>query len=344
MALEKELQKLVETPSISGFERNIGEFIKKELKPHSSVVRIDKIGNVIAKKGKGYPVIMLAAHMDEIGLIVKYIEKEGFVRFDTLGGWDERIMPAQKVRIYGSKGPIIGVIGSKPPHLMEKEEQKQPIKTKELFIDIGAKDQKAAEKLVSVGDFITFHSEFNRMAGNRYTGYGFDNRVGCLVMMEVFKAAKNFKGTLYAVGTIEEELGLVGIRGATFGINPDVMVALDTTIAGDTPGISPHEQPIKMSEGPSIGIKDAIGVTSPRVRKWLTETSKKSKIKFQFEIMSGGATDASVVPMIREGIPSGTLLVPTRYIHSPIEVVDMKDIEATIKLATEAVKSAGKYF
>lgn len=345
MALEDTLKRLVEAPAVSGFEENVRDFIAKQLKPYADEIRVDKIGNIIARRGKGNPVIMLAAHMDEIGLIVKYIEKEGFIRFDTLGGWDERIIPAQKIRIYGSKDPVVGVIGSKPPHIMEKEELKQTIKAKDLFIDIGAKDQKSVEKTgISVGDFITFHGEFNKLTENKYTGYGFDNRVGCLVMIEVFKRLRNFQGTLYVVGTIQEELGLIGVRGPTFSINPDVMLALDTTIAGDTPGINPHEAPIKLSGGPSINIKDAVTVTDPKVRKWLTETAKKNNMKFQVEVMSGGASDASITPTIREGIPSGSLNVPTRYIHSPIEVIDMEDIKDTVKLVNEAVKEAHKYF
>ena len=345
MPIEDILKRLVEAPSVSGFEENIRDFIAKQLKPYADEVKVDKIGNVIAKKGKGGPVIMLAAHMDHIGLIVKYIEKEGFIRFDTLGGWDERIMLAEKVNVYGSNGPIVGVIGSKPPHLMEREELKQSIKAKELFIDVGAKDKKSVEKAgISVGDFIRFRGEFNKLLDNKFTGQGFDNRVGCLVMIEAFKKLRNFKGTLYAVGTIMEEMGLIGVRGSAFGIDPDFMIALDTTIGGDTPGIGPHEQPIKLSEGPAINIKDAVIVSNPQVRKLLIETAKKNKIKYQLEIMRGGACDASVVPMIREGIPSGSILVPTRYIHSPVEVVHKTDIENAINLTVESVKNAHKYF
>lgn len=345
MPIEDTLKKLVEADSVSGFEENVRDLIFKQLKPYADEIKVDKIGNIIAKKGKGNPVTMLAAHMDHIGLIVKYIEKEGFIRFDTLGGWDERIMLAEKVDVYGSKGPLTGVIGCKPPHLMEKEETKQVVKVKDMFIDIGGKDQKSVEKAgISVGDFIRFHGEFNKLLDGKLTGQGLDNRVGCLVMIEAFKKLRNFRGTLYAVGTVMEEMGLVGIRGSTFGIDPDFVIALDTTMGGDIPGVTPNEQPIKLGDGPVINIKDYMIVSNPQVRKLLKETAKKNKIKYQLEVMKGGASDASIVPMMRNGIPSGTILVPTRYIHSPVEVIEEKDIENAIKLTIETVKEAHKYF
>jgi endoglucanase len=343
-AAEELLRKLVEAPAVSGFEENVRDVIFKQLKPYADEIRVDRIGNVIARKGKGSPKILLAAHMDEIGLIVKYIEKEGFIRFDTLGGWDERIIPTQKIKVYGTHGPVFGVIGSKPPHLMEKDEMKQPSKVKELFIDIGVKSDKEVEKLgISIGDFISFHGQLMKLSGKRYTCHGFDNRIGCFVMIETFKRIRNFKGTVYAVGTVQEELGLIGVRGPIFGSDPDMVLALDTTIAGDTPGISPHESSIKLSAGPVIGVKDAVMVSNPNVRRLLTDTAKKNKVKFQLEVMSGGANDASIAPMLREGVPSGSLLVPARYIHSPIEVIDMADVENAIKIATAMVSEAHKY-
>jgi putative aminopeptidase FrvX len=275
---------------------------------------------------------------------VKYVEKEGFIRFDTLGGWDERIIPTQKIKVYGTHGPVFGVIGSKPPHLMDREEMKQPVKSKELFIDIGVKSDKEVERLgISIGDFVSFHGQLVKLSGKRYTGHGFDNRIGCYVMIETFKRLRNFKGTVFAVGTVQEELGLIGVRGPIFGSDPDMVLALDTTIAGDTPGISPHESAVKLAGGPVIGVKDAVTVSNPKVRKLLIESARKIKVKFQLEVMSGGANDASVAPMLREGVPSGSLLVPARYIHSPIEVIDMADAENAIKIVIAAVNDAHKY-
>jgi putative aminopeptidase FrvX len=339
------LKNLVEADSISGYEENMQLLMKKELKKHVDSVKVDKVGNVIARKGKGSPVVMLAAHMDEIGLIVKYIDKEGFIIFDKIGGWDERILPTRKVVIHGSKGPVLGVIGSKPPHLQEKDEQKKAVKLKEMFIDIGAASEGDVKKAgVSIGDFITNHGTVERLLGSRVTGHGFDNRLGCLVLIETARMIKSFKGTVYFVGTVKEEIGLIGVRGSAFSVNPDVLLALDTGIAGDVPGITKAEVPIKLSDGPALDIKDAMSIISPNVKKWVKETAVKNKIKLQFDVMSGGATDASVAPTIREGIPSGAVTLPTRYIHSPIEVADMKVVENCAKLCVKLVESANRYF
>lgn len=342
--MENLLRKLVDAPSISGSEKDVRDLMMKELKPYVDEIRVDKIGNLIARKGKGSPKVMLASHMDELGLMVKFIDDKGFIRFDTIGGWDNRILPAKKFRIHGSKGCVVGVVGSKPPHLQEKKEQETPFKLKDMYLDIGAKNKRDVKSAgVNVGDFVTRHGEMSNLIGSRVTGYGFDNRIGCLVLIEIMKRLKNVKGSVYAVGTIQEELGLIGVRGPTYGIEPDVFLALDTTIAGGTPDLKPGEG-VVMGDGPTLAIKDAVGVVNPKVKKWVTDSAKKAKIKLQYEVMSGGATDASVVPMIKEGIPAGSILVPTRYVHTPIEVADFKDIENTVKLGLEVVKSASKYF
>jgi endoglucanase len=318
--------------------------MKKELKPYVDEIKVDKIGNLIAKKGKGSPKIMVVAHMDQLGLIVKNITKQGFVYFDTVGGWDPRVLPACKVKINGSKKPVIGIVGTRPPHLQEREEMKIPYKLKELFIDIGASSDKDVQKAgVSVGDFITRHSEFNGLIGTKVIGPGLDNRAGCAIMVEAAKRLKSFKGTLYIVGSIQEEIGVIGARGATFGINPDAVIGIDTTVAGDTPGISEAESSIKIGKGPVIDIKDGVSIINPAVKKWFMETANKSKIKVQLEIFSGGAIDSSVVPMIREGIRAGGIQIATRYIHTAAEVLDMKDLEGCVKLLVECVKSAHKY-
>jgi putative aminopeptidase FrvX len=339
------LSKLVEAPSISGSEQSVRDIMQKELKPYVDEIRVDKVGNLITRKGKGSPKILLAAHMDELGLMVKYVDKQGFICFETIGGWDERILPGMKVHIHGSKGPVTGIIGTKPIHLQDKDEQKNPFKLKELFIDTGAASREEVEKAgVSIGDFITRSGEVSKLLGTKATGAGFDNRVGCAVLIETMKSLKGFKGTVYAVGTVQEEIGLIGVRGTIFGLEPDVVLALDTNIAGDTPEIKPNESNLKLGKGPTLDLKDAISITNPKAKKWILETAKQAKMKVQVNVMSGGATDASIAPMIREGVPGACLAVAVRYVHTPVEVVDMKDMEATVKLTVECVKSAGKYF
>jgi len=342
--MENLLKKLIESPSVSGSERNVRDLIAKEIKKHVDGIKIDKIGNLIAKKGSGSPKIMINAHMDEIGLMVKHIDDNGFIRFETIGGWDRKILQAQKFKIHGSKGIVIGVVGSKAIHLQEKEEEKKATKVKDMFMDIGAGNKKEVEKMgVNVGDFITQHGELNKLGGSMITGYGFDDRVGCLELIEIVRNLEKFRGTLYAVGTVKEEIGLVGIRGSTFGINPDVVISLDTTISGDTPDLKPYEAITAMGKGPVLLIKDAISRVQDEMKKWVQDVAKRNKIPLQYDILSGGATDASITPTIREGIPSLSILVPSRYTHTPVEVVDVKDVKNAVKLVTELVKTAHKY-
>ena len=339
------LKNLVDAHAISGYEKNVRDVIKKEIEKHVDDVKVDRIGNLIARKGSGSPKIMIAAHMDEIGLIVKYVNKEGFILFDKVGSWDERTLPTKKVLIHGSVGPVFGVIGSKPVHLQEKREQKSPVKLKDMFIDIGASSEDDVKKAgISVGDFITNYGTLEKLAGSRVTGHGFDNRIGCLVMIEIAKRLRKFKGTLYLAGTMGEEMGLIGVRGSSFGVNPDVLLAVDTSVAGDTPGIDKGEAPNKIGAGPVLDIKDAISVVNPAVKRWVTETARKNRMEIQYSVMSGGATDASIASTVREGIPSGAITVPVRNVHTQVEVADMTDVENCVKLCVKLVESANRHF
>ena len=339
--MEDLLKRLVDSASISGYEKNIRDLISKEIKPYVDEIKVDKIGNLICKKGSGSPKVMLTAHMDEVGLMVKYIDEDGFIKFEPVGGWDPKVLLSQKFKIHGTKGPIIGVIGSKPIHLQDREDVNKIVKLNDMFIDIGAKNKKEVAAIgIRLGDFITIYGEFNKLNGSRITAHGFDDRIGCLVMIEVMKNLKKFKGTVYAVGTVKEEIGLVGVRGSAFSINPDVVISLDTTTSGDTPELKPYEAPARMGLGPVLVVKDAISIIQSEMKEWVEDVAKKNKIKIQFDILSGGATDASVTPMIREGIPSIAILTPTRYLHTPTEVADMNDVKNAVTLVTELVKSA----
>jgi endoglucanase len=344
--MEDLLKRLVASSSISGYEKNIRDLIIKEIRPYVDEVKVDRIGNLICRKGSGSPKIMLTAHMDELGLMVKYIDDSGFIRFETVGGWDPKIILSQKFKIHGSKGTVVGVVGSKPIHLQEKEDVNKPVKLVDMFIDVGARNKKEVEKMgICIGDFITNYGEFDKLAGSRITSYGFDDRIGCLELIEVMKNLKKikFRGTVYAVGTVKEEIGLIGIRGSAFALNPDIIIALDVTTCGDTPELKPFESTARMDEGPVLVIKDAISIIQSEIKEWVKAVAKKSNIKLQFDVVSGGATDASVAAIIREGIPSFAILTPSRYLHTPTEVASMNDVKDTVKLVTEVVKTAPGY-
>ncbi|TET65770.1 M42 family peptidase [Candidatus Bathyarchaeota archaeon] len=343
----KTLEKLSNACGVSGREDEVKGLMKKFLKPYVDEIREDKLGNVIGiRKGKkNAPKVMLAAHMDEIGLLVKTVSKEGFLQFAKIGGIDDRILLAQKVIVYTEKGPLHGIIGSKPPHIQKEEERKKVITYDQLFIDIGAKNQEEAKKMgVKIGDPISFDVRFSKVGKDTVVGKAFDNRIGCTVMIEVMKRLNKNKCTVYAVGTVQEEVGLRGAATAAFGINPDVGIAIDVTVAGDMPGVKETEAPIKMRKGPSITVADRGLITHPKVLRLLVDAAEENKIPYQLEAGLPGSTDAARILLTREGVPSGVISIPTRYIHSPTALLSIKDAENSVKLTVAAIQKVPKYF
>jgi endoglucanase len=347
MTLAETLEKLSNACGVTGREEEVRNLMKKFLKPYVDEVKEDKLGNVIGiKQGKkNAPKVMLAAHMDEIGLLIKTISKEGFLRFAKMGGIDDRILLAQKVIVYTEKGALHGIIGSKPPHIQKEEERKKVITYDDLFIDIGARNLEEAKKMgVKIGNPIGFDIKFVKVGKNIVIGKAFDDRVGCAVMVEAMKRLKKTDCTVYAVGTIQEEVGLRGATTAAFGIYPDIGIALDVTIAGDVPGVKETEAPIRMRKGPSIEVADAGLITHPKVLSLLIDVAEKNKIPYQLETGLPGATDAARISLTREGVPCGVISVPTRYIHSPASMLCLDDAEKTVKLVVAVIQEIPKRF
>lgn len=347
MVLADTLEKLSNACGIAGREEEVRSLMRNFLKPHVDEVKEDKLGNVIGiKKGKkNASKVMLAAHMDEIGLLVKTVSKEGFIQFAKIGGIDDRILLAQKVIVYTEKGPLDGIIGSKPPHIQKEEERKRVLTYDELFIDIGAENQEQAKKMgVKIGDPVGFDIKFAKIGKNIVIGKAFDDRVGCAVMVEAMKRLEKTECTVYAVGTVQEEVGLRGATTAAFGIYPDVGIALDVTIAGDVPGVREVEAPIKLGKGPSIEIADMGLIAHPKVVRLLVDAAEENKIPYQLETGLPGSTDAARISLTREGVPSGVISIPTRYIHSPSSLLSLEDAEKTVKLTVAAVQKIPKYF
>jgi len=347
MAIDEMLEKLSNACGIAGREEEVRGLMKKVLKPYVDELKEDNLGNVIGiKKGKKKaPRIMLAAHMDEIGLLVKTISKEGFLQFAKIGGIDDRILLAQKVIVYTEKKPLDGIVGSKPPHIQKEEERKKAITFDKLFIDIGAEDDKAARRMgVKIGDPIGFDIKFAKAGKNIVMGKAFDDRVGCAVMAETMKRLRKTDCTVYAVGTVQEEVGLRGATTAAFGIYPDVGIALDVTVAGDIPGVKEVEAPIKIRKGPSITVADKGLITHPKVLKLLIDAAEENEVPYQLETGLPGSTDAARISLTREGVPSGVISIPTRYIHSPASLLSLKDVENTVKLTVAAVQKVPERF
>ena len=347
MKIVETLEKLSNACGVAGREDEVKNLMKKFLKPHVDEVREDKLGNIIGtKKGKKKsPKVMLAAHMDEIGLLVKTISKKGFLQFVKIGGIDDRILLAQKVIVYTEKGPLHGIVGSKPPHIQKEEERKKIITYDQLFIDIGAENQKEAIKMgVKIGDPVGFDIKFARIGKDIVIGKAFDDRVGCSVMIEAMKRLEKTSCTVYAVGTVQEEVGLRGATTAAFEIYPDVGIALDVTVAGGVPGVKEVEAPIRMREGPSLTVADTGLITHPKILRLLIDAAEENKIPYQLETGLPGSTDAARISLTREGVPSGVISIPTRYIHSPASMLSLKDAEDAVKLTVAAIQKIPKDF
>jgi len=347
MKLVDVLEKLSNACGVAGREEEVRGLMKELLKPNVDEIREDKLGNVIGvKKGKkDAPTVMLAAHMDEIGLMVKNITKEGFIQFAKIGGIDDRILVTQKVLVHTDKGPITGIIGSKPPHILKEEEKKKVIEADALFIDVGAKNKQDAQKMgVRVGDAVSFDIKFTRVGKDSVVGKAFDDRVGCAALIEIMRKLPKVDCTVYAVGTIQEEVGLRGATIAAFQLYPDVGIALDVTVAGDVPGVKEVEAPAKIRAGPALTVADAGLITHPKVLRLFIDSAEENKIPYQLETGLGGTTDAAKIALTKEGVPSGVISIPTRYIHSPASLLSLKDVENAVKLAVATIKNAPKYF
>jgi putative aminopeptidase FrvX len=335
------LRKLSNAHGVSGSEGNVYTLIKKELKGYVDEIREDPMGNLIAIKHGNKFKVMLAAHMDEIGLMVKYVEEKGFIRFVALGGWYGPTLYNQRVVLHGANGPVIGVIGGKPPHMMDDEERKKGVKVDDLFIDIGATNPDEVDYLgIEVGTPVTIDREFCELANSRVTGKAFDNRAGVAMLIKTLKEVDS-PLTIFGVFTVQEEVGLKGARTSAYALDPDCAIATDVTIPGDHPGIEMKDAPVLMGKGPVITIVDSSGrglIANRKVVRWLKEAADANSIPVQMEVGSGGTTDATAIHLTKGGIPSTTMSIPSRYIHSPVEVLDCNDIEAGVKILVAALK------
>jgi putative aminopeptidase FrvX len=336
------LARLSNAHGVSGHEGEIRAIVREELEGFVDDLYEDRMGNLIAvRRGDDFR-IMLASHMDEIGFMVKYVEKEGFLRFAPIGGWFPPMLAGQRAVLHGSKGPVLGVLGSKPVHVMDDEERKKPLKIEEMFIDVGAESADAVTALgIRPGTPVTIDREFCSLCGDRVSGKAFDNRAGVALLIEVLRQARS-PSTVYGVFTVQEEVGLKGARVSAYALDPDCAVATDVTIPGDHPGVQLKDAPVEMGKGPVVSIADANGrglIAHPAMLGWIRETAEACAIPVQFEVGSGGTTDASSIHLSREGIPSTVLSTPARYIHTPVEVIDLRDLEAGIRLLVTALRT-----
>jgi endoglucanase len=347
LSLRENLEKLSNAQGVTGREKQVRDLMFEMLKPVCDEIQVDRMENLVAvKKGKPEaPKIMLAAHMDEVGLMVKNITKEGFIQFTKMGGIDDRILSAQKVIVFTKENAYHGIVGSKPPHIQKEEERKKIITYDDLFIDVGAQSREDAAKMgIAVGDPIAFDVKYTSIGAECVMGKAFDNRAGCAAMVEAMKHLKDSECTIYAVGTVQEEIGLRGSGCAAFAVNPDLALALDVTVAGDVPGVREIDTNVKLGKGPALTVYDSGVITHPKVMRWIIDTANQAKLPLQLESGLPGSTDAARISLTRQGIPSGTLSMPARYIHSPAGIINLTDVENTVKLAVAAIEKAAMYF
>lgn len=337
------LKSICEVAGAPGFEQRIRNLVIKEVSPMVDQVSTDNMGNVTAFiKGKdSSKKVMITAHMDEIGFIVTHIDDNGFVRFHTLGGFDPKTLTAQRVIIHGKKD-LIGVMGSKPIHVMSPEERNKVPKTTDFFIDLGM-SKKEVEEYIEVGDPITRERELIEM-GDCVNCKSIDNRVSVFILIEALRKIKQPPYDIYGVFTVQEEVGIRGAQVATQAIQPDFGINLDTTIAFDVPGAPAHEKVTELGKGTAIKIMDSRTICDYRMVRFMKETADKNKIKWQHEILTAGGTDTSALQqMTAGGSIAGAISIPTRHIHQVIEMAHKKDIDNSIKLLVKCVESIHQY-
>ncbi|MFP4136687.1 MAG: M42 family metallopeptidase [Candidatus Acetothermia bacterium] len=330
------LENYVNTISPSGFEDPAAELWKKEAREFADQVKGDLHGNSFAVVNKGgSPRVMLAGHTDEIGLMVSQITKEGYLFFNTIGGWDTQVLPGQRVRIRGPEKEVIGVIGRKPIHLLEKEEKEKVVKPEDLWIDIGAEDKEEAEELVEVGSAGVLDYSFEELQGDLVAARGFDDKSGGFVVLEVARklAEMNPEAEIHAVATVQEEIGLRGAQTSAFGIDPDIGIAVDVSFATDTPSMDKEERKVgeaKINGGPLLSKGPNI---NPVLFRKMVQVAKENEISYQVTGAPGGTgTDANAIQLTRGGVATGLVSIPNRYMHSPCEVVSLSDLEDIIEL------------
>jgi len=338
------LAEICQTPGIPGKEGKVRALVARELTGIADEISVDNMGNLTAiLKGKSDKRVMAAAHMDEIGFVVTHIDDNGFVRFHTLGGFDAKTLTSQRVVIHG-KEDLIGVMGSKPVHVMSAEERTKMPKTTDYFIDLGMKADKVKE-LVTVGDAITRERELIEM-GDCVNCKSLDNRVSVFILIETIKAlkAKDLPYDFYAVFTVQEEVGIRGAQAATLAIQPHFAFGLDTTIAFDVPGAAAHEKITELGKGAAIKLLDGSVISDYRMIDFMKQTADRNKITWQPEILTAGGTDTSALQKLSAGGSiAGAVSIPTRHIHQVIEMCHKEDIASSIALLSSCVAELDQY-
>lgn len=342
------LKALTDAKGVPGNEKEPREVMSSYIQPYADDVTTDNLGSLIAEK-KGEtdgPKIMVAGHLDEIGFMVTYIDDDGFLHFQTVGGWWEQVMLAQRVTVMTRDGNVPGVVGSKPPHVLSAEDRKKAMDMKDMFIDVGAADKEEAQKFgIRPGDSVVPVCDFTVMKNEKYLmNKAWDNRIGCAIAINVLKNLQgvHHPNVVYGVGTVQEEVGLRGAKTATQAIEPDIGFAVDTGIPADTPGITEKDALSKIGDGPQIIMYDASMISHKGVREFVTDTADEQGIPYQLDTVAKGGTDSGSIHLTANGVPALSITIATRYIHTSASIIHRDDFENAVKLITEVVKRLDK--
>ncbi|WP_106498198.1 M42 family metallopeptidase [Lentibacillus sp. Marseille-P4043] len=339
------LRELTQAQSASGYENEVRQIMQQELEQISNDILYDHTGSIYGKRegNPSGPSIMLAGHMDEVAFMVKGINQNGYLRFTPLGGWWDQVMLAQRVSVITKKKKFTGVIGSKPPHLLQPEERKKVFPMREMYIDIGAHSKEQVEKWgIRVGDPIVPICPYEMMHDNdTVLSKALDNRIGCYMAVEAAKqlSRTDHPNTVYAGANVQEEVGLRGAETSPYAVEPDVAIVLDVGVAQDTPGTSSDDvDHPELRKGPLVTFLDASMIPNIRFRDLVVNTAEKNNIPYQIEVMTGGGTDAGKIHMYKQGVPTIVIGVPIRYMHSHVSLASKQDIENGVKLLVEVIK------
>lgn len=341
------LKRLCETGGIAGHEGAIRELVRESLAPLCDEVRVDALGNVIghrvatAEVEGAHRSVMLAAHMDEIGFMVSHVDEEkGFVRLNPVGGFDPRTLAAQRVTVHTDSGPLRGVIGTRPIHVMSEEEKARKPDLKQYYVDLGLKAEAVVEK-VQVGDMVTLERDFATL-GDAVTGKALDDRTGLYVMIEAMRqiAGSPLAVDVFAVATVQEEVGVRGAQTSAFGCRPDLAIALDVTVASDVPDAKSHEVVTTLGGGAAIKLMDGSMIADRGMVRVIRRIAKEKGIPHQVEILPRGGTDGGAIQRSRAGVRTAGISIPTRYLHSTVEMAHVADLKAAIDLLAEFLKVA----
>lgn len=333
------LTELCETPGTSGREERIREVVRRELAPVTESIEVDPLGNLIARRpGRGGPRVMLAAHLDEIGFMVTHIEDGGFLRMIPLGGFDPKTLSAQRVVVHGRED-LLGVLGSRPVHIMSDEEKRRPPKLEDFYVDLGLPVERVRE-LVRPGDVVTRERRMERL-GDLVTCKSLDNRAGLYVMIQAMKALGDHDCEIVAVASVQEEVGLRGARVATARVRPDIGLAIDITLANDGPGSTPHERITELGAGAAVKVYDSSVIVPRALVDHLVATAQERGIAHQLEVMVRGGTDTRELQLSGDGAIAGCVSIPTRYVHQVVETCHPDDLDACVALVAAFCETAG---